>query len=169
VLVSGDVARLVRRPETVDDVFSRDVLGGVTGLDHVSVACADVDRSPAFYRDLLGLSLRGRGTGSAGPVGEITGLGDAQVEWADLALPDGRVLELLRLAGGPPVAGSGHFALGVAEADAVHRRLREAGVPLRSAPVVIDDEGDWQGVRCFDAEDPDGTVVELVQRPSTGS
>jgi diaminopimelate decarboxylase len=169
VLVSGDAARLVRRAETIDDVFSRDVLGGVTGLDHVSVACADVDRSLAFYRDLLGLSLRGRGTGSAGSVGEITGLGDAQVEWADLALPDGRVLELLRLPGGPPVAGSGHFALGVAEADAVHRRLREAGVPLRSDPVVIDDEGDWQGVRCFYAEDPDGTVVELVQRPSTRS
>ena len=141
----------------------------MTGLDHVSVACADVDRSLAFYRDLLGLSLRGRGAGSAGPVGEITGLGDAQVEWADLALPDGRVLELLRLPGGPPIPGSGHFALGVAEADAVHRRLREAGVPLRSEPVVIDDEGDWQGVRCFYAEDPDGTVVELVQRPSTRS
>jgi diaminopimelate decarboxylase len=165
VLVSGDAARLVRRAETIDDVFARDVAGGVTGLDHVSVACADVDRSLAFYRDLLGLSLRSRGTGSAGPVGEITGLGDAQVEWADLALPDGRVLELLRLPGGPPVAGAGHFALGVTEADAIHRRLREAGVPLRSEPVVIDDEGDWQGVRCFYAEDPDGTVVELVQRP----
>jgi diaminopimelate decarboxylase len=167
VLVSGDAARLVRRPETIDDVFARDVVPGVTGLDHVSVACADVDRSLAFYRDLLGLELRGRGTGSAGPVGEITGLGDAQVEWADLGLPDGRVLELLRLPGGAP--GSGHFALGVAEADVLHRRLDEAGVPLRSKPVVIDDEGDWQGVRCFYAEDPDGTVVELVQRPSTGS
>jgi hypothetical protein len=31
--------------------------------------------------------------------------------------------------------------------------------------VTIDDEGDWQGARCFYAEDPDGTVVELVERP----
>jgi catechol 2,3-dioxygenase-like lactoylglutathione lyase family enzyme len=168
VLVSGAEARLVRRAETIEDVFARDVMPGVTGLDHVSVACSDLDRSLAFYRDLLGLPLRDRGAGSAGAVGEILGTGDAQVEWADLALPDGRVLELLRLPGGPPSAGSGHFALGVAAAQAVHRRLREAGVPLRSEPVTIDDEGDWQGARCFYAEDPDGTVVELVERPPRG-
>ena len=130
----------------------------------MSVACSDLDRSLAFYRDLLGLALRDRGAGSAGAVGEILGTGDAQVQWADLALPDGRVLELLRLPGGPPSAGSGHFALAVAEAEAVHRRLREAGVPLRSEPVTIDDDGDWQGARCFYAEDPDGTVVELIER-----
>jgi lactoylglutathione lyase len=135
----------------------------------VSVACADLDRSLAFYRDLLGLDLRDRGAGSAGAVGEILGTGDAQVEWADLALPDGRVLELLRLPGGPPSAGSGHFALGVADAEALHRRLREAGVPLRSEPVTIDDAGDWQGARCFYAEDPDGTVVELIERTSARS
>jgi diaminopimelate decarboxylase len=168
VLVTGGAARLVRRAETVEDVFARDVMPGVTGLDHVSVACSDLDRSLAFYRDLLGLPLRDRGAGSAGAVGEILGTGDAQVEWADLALPDGRVLELLRLPGGPPSAGSGHFALGVAEAEAVHRRLREAGVPLRSEPVRIDDGGDWQGARCFYAEDPDGTVVELIERPPRG-
>jgi diaminopimelate decarboxylase len=171
VMVSGAAAALVRRAETIHDVFARDVVGepAVTGLDHVSVACADVDRSLAFYHGLLGLELRDRGTGSAGAVGEITGAGDAQVEWADLALPDGRVLELLRLPGDPPAPGSGHFALGVAQAETIHRRLREAGVPLRSEPVVIDDAGDWQGVRCFYAEDPDGTVVELIERPGARS
>jgi catechol 2,3-dioxygenase-like lactoylglutathione lyase family enzyme len=187
VLVRGAEAEVVRRAETVEDVFARDVvparlanqaatlaspLGpetGVRGLDHVSVACSDLDRSLAFYRDLLGLALRDRGAGWAGAVGEILGTGDAQVEWADLALPDGRVLELLRLPGGPPSAGSGHFALGVVEAETIHRRLREAGVPLRSEPVTIDDEGDWQGARCFYAEDPDGTVVELIERTSARS
>jgi catechol 2,3-dioxygenase-like lactoylglutathione lyase family enzyme len=175
VLVHGAEAEVVRRAETVEDVFARDAvparLGGegVRGLDHVSVACSDLDRSLAFYRDLLGLPLRDRGAGSAGAVGEILGTGDAQVEWADLALPDGRVLELLRLPGGPPSAGSGHFALGVAAAETIHRRLREAGVPLRSEPVTIDDEGDWKGARCFYAEDPDGTVVELIERRSARS
>ena len=32
-----------------------------TGLDHVSVTSGDLDRSLAFYRDLLGLKLRARG------------------------------------------------------------------------------------------------------------
>jgi catechol 2,3-dioxygenase-like lactoylglutathione lyase family enzyme len=141
-------------------------------------ACEDSTRVGCLLgpRPLAGLlprparaGLRDRGAGSAGAVGEILGTGDAQVEWADLALPDGRVLELLRLPGGPPSAGSGHFALGVADAEALHGRLREAGVPLRSEPVTIDDAGDWQGARCFYAEDPDGTVVELIERTSARS
>jgi hypothetical protein len=64
---------------------------------------------------------------------------------------------------------SGTFALGIADAEALHHRLREAGVPLRSEPVTIDDTGDWQGPRCFYAEDPDGTVVELIERTSARS
>lgn len=31
---------------------------GITGLNHVTVAVADVERSLAFYRDVLGCSVR---------------------------------------------------------------------------------------------------------------
>jgi catechol 2,3-dioxygenase-like lactoylglutathione lyase family enzyme len=44
-----------------------------------------------------------------------------------------------------------------------------AGVTVRSGPVLIEDEGDWHGFRCVYALDPDGFTVELLQRPSYGA
>jgi hypothetical protein len=69
VLVSGGDAELIRRAETAHDVGRRDrvprrLRGAdtrVLGVDHVAVSVADIDRSLAFYRDLLGLAVRERG------------------------------------------------------------------------------------------------------------
>ena len=108
-LVAGDSAELIRRHETIDDVFARDLIPErlraalrrtsdgwrATGLDHVSVTSGDLDRSLAFYRDLLGLALRARGDGLGAEELEITGVADASVRWADLELPHGQVLELI--------------------------------------------------------------------------
>lgn len=44
------------------------------GLDHVSISVADLDRSLAFYRDLLGLPVLGRGEESGGDIETITGI-----------------------------------------------------------------------------------------------
>ena len=44
-------------------------------------------------------------------------------------------------------------------------RLRAAGVTIRSrGPVAIEDDGDWAGVTCLYATDPDGFTVELIER-----
>ena len=75
-LVTGDSAELIRRHETIDDVFARDLIPErlrgrppamdgpagwrARGLDHVSVTSGDLDRSLAFYCGLLGLELRAR-------------------------------------------------------------------------------------------------------------
>ena len=40
-----------------------------------------------------------------------------------------------------------------------------AGVSVRSEPVLIEGDGDWSGVRCFYAVDPDGFTVEILERP----
>lgn len=180
VLVHGSEAELVKRAETIDDVFARDVipdrLGGsetVRRLDHVSVTVGDLDRSLAFYSELLGIPVLERGESVGGPVAEITGFPEARVLWADLALPGDQVLELLEYAsprgqprnGGTNDPGSGHVSLAVDDARAVHRLLVDAGVAVRSEPVLIEDDGDWSGVRCFYAFDPDGFPVEILERP----
>lgn len=191
VLVAGDSAELIRRHETIDDVFARDLVPGrlrdgdpdmngnegwrATGLDHVSVTSGELDRSLAFYRDLLGLTLRARGEGEGAQEFEVTGIPDAHVRWADLELPHGQVLELIEFVdprGRPfrPQAndpGATHIALRVADIDAIHDRLREANVSLRGEPVEITDPGAWQGARCFYTSDPDGITVELIQTPAS--
>jgi catechol 2,3-dioxygenase-like lactoylglutathione lyase family enzyme len=193
-LVTGTEAELIRRHETIEDVFARDLIperlrsdtlpaGGAgwraTGLDHVSVTCADLDRSLDFYCGLLGLDLRARGDAEGSSEFEITGIAEAKVRWADLQLPHGQVLELIAYVepAGEPIRpapndpGATHISLRVPDADASHARLREAGVPVRSKPVTIEAPGAWHGARAFYASDPDGVAIELIQpaAPAHGS
>ncbi len=184
-LVCGDLAELIRRHETIEDVFGRDLIPErlragsegmdgwrVTGLDHVSVTSGDLDRSLGFYRDLLGLTLRARGDGLGAKELEITGVANASARWADLELPHGQVLELIEYLAprgtpstpNPNDPGATHISLQVSDIEATYARLRDAGVGVRSEPVTISDPGAWEGVRCFYASDPDGVTVELIQR-----
>jgi diaminopimelate decarboxylase len=184
VLVQGSGAELIRRHETLADVFARDMIperlrrdGDGDGwrpaaLDHVSITCADLDASLDFYTGLLGIELRSRGDAQGGEFA-ITGIEDPQVRWADLILGDGRVLELIEFVDPrgtphrpqPNDAGATHISLRVADAVAVHARLREAGAEPRSEPVTIEASGDWNGSRAFYVGDPDGVTVELIERP----
>ena len=145
----------------------------VKGLDHVSVSVADIDRSVNFYHGLLGITLLGRGeddgptmTGPKGPV-------PSRFRYADLDLGSGQILELLqyltpkRRAIHPTVyaPGSGHLGIRVDDLDAALGRLKEAGVEPRFQPVTVEEPAWWSGARVVYVSDPDGTTVELVQRP----
>ncbi len=183
-LVSGASAELVRRHETIEDVFTRDLIPerlragsddpgwAATGLDHVSVTSGDLDRSLAFYCDLLGLALRARGDGLGAEELEITGVAGASARWADLELPHGQALELIEYltprgtpsTPSPNDPGATHISLQVTDIDATYARLRDAGVGVRSEPVTVAEPGAWNGVSCFYASDPDGVTVELIQR-----
>ena len=187
VLVTGNRVELIRRHETLDDVFGRDLIPehlrvtddtadarngwSATGIDHVSVTCGDLDRSLAFYCDLLGVPLRGRGDADGPSEFEVTGIVDPKVRWADLELPHGQVLELIEYERprGTPIRpepndpGATHISLRVPDADAACERLRAAGVTVRSDPVTIEAPGAWQGTRAFYAADPDGVTIELIQ------
>jgi catechol 2,3-dioxygenase-like lactoylglutathione lyase family enzyme len=183
VLVCGSEAELIRRHETLADVFARDAVpqrlrrdGGdgwrAAAIDHVSVTCADLDASLDFYAGLLGIELRGRGDAKGGEFA-ITGFEDPEVRWADLLLGDGRVLELIEFVDPPGEPhrpqpndpGATHISLRVADAFAIHERLREAGADCRSDPVTIETPGAWNGSRAFYVTDPDGVTVELIERP----
>jgi catechol 2,3-dioxygenase-like lactoylglutathione lyase family enzyme len=152
-----------------DDAFMTEIR-----LDHVSVTCADLDRSISFYRDVLGLAFLGRGESDGKDLSQITGLPDVRLRWAELDLGGGQLLELLQYTS--PVggavrqrtneAGSGHIGLAVDDIDAVYRRLVGAGATVRSEPVEISEAGDWDGVRSMYLLDPDGVTIELVERPS---
>lgn len=190
VLVNGAEAELIRRHETLDDVFGRDLIPErlelasdgaapwrATGLDHVSITCGDLDRSLAFYVDLLGFEPRARGEAQAGEF-DITGVADATVRWADLQLPHGQVIELIEYVEPrgtasrpePNDPGATHISLRVPDAGAIHERLRDAGVTIRSDPTTVEAPGAWHGVRAFYASDPDGVTVELIQlaQPAAG-
>jgi catechol 2,3-dioxygenase-like lactoylglutathione lyase family enzyme len=118
----------------------------VRGLDHVSVTVADLDRSLAFYRDLLGLRVRETGEEEGGQMATIVGFPGVRFRYADVELGDGRILELLQYLApaGTPITqrtsdpGSGHIAFLVADIDEAYAELVGAGVTVRSAPVTIE-------------------------------
>ena len=180
VLVKGGEAELIRRRETLHDVTRRERVPArlrgprpaVIGVDHVSIAVADLDRSLEFYQGLLGLTVRDRGEIDPALIERMTGISDAVVTFVDVELGS-RLLELLHYDTGepaPPVTqhlsqpGGIHIGLGVDDAQAVHERLAGAGVKPLSPPVPLPEDGsDWAGSLVFYVRDPDGVTVEIAQ------
>jgi catechol 2,3-dioxygenase-like lactoylglutathione lyase family enzyme len=144
----------------------------VKGLDHVSVTCGDLDASVRFYRDLLHLPLRAQGEADEPGLAEMTGLARARIRWAELDLGGGRILELVefleprgeRVDGNLNAPGRGHIGLEVDGIEELRAALAAARVRVRSEPVRLTEPGQWFGVRTMYAEDPDGMLIELVDR-----
>ncbi len=147
----------------------------VLGVDHVSVTVADLERSLAFYRDLLGIPVHGTGVEESASVTAVVGVDRARFRYADLDLGHGHILELLQYLtpkGTPRRSnvydpGSSHIAFLVDDLGAMLRHLESAGVRARSDPVDLDEPAWWAGARVVYLTDPDGATVELVQRPAS--
>ena len=143
------------------------------GLDHVSVTVRDLARSLAFYHELLGLPMLGTGEERGGAAAKVTGLRGAHFRFADLDLGSGQILELLEYlaplgtARGHSVndPGSGHVGIRVDDLASLIERLNQAGFVALSSPVELEGPPWWEGAKCVYVSDPDGVVVELVQRP----
>jgi diaminopimelate decarboxylase len=179
VLVRGGDAETIRRRETLDDVLRRERVpsrlrgeGRTLGFDHVALGVSDLDESIAFYGDVLGLRVRDRGRIEPELIERMTGVPDAVVDFADIEAGS-RVLELLeyRSPATRPSPRSGgrlggvHVALRVEDARAVHARLLAAGMAPFSDPVLLPDDGtDWSGALVFYVRDPDGVLLEIVER-----
>ena len=139
----------------------------VRNFSHVCVNVSDVERSLAFYRDLLGLEtifdveLAGPGleavAGERGAAGRMVGC----------RVPGGGgvTIELLCFAGReakrgrPGALGYSNVALSVDDLDAAWAALEARGARPLQRPVEVG------GVRMFFLVDPDGTPIEIIEFP----
>jgi len=148
----------------------------VSRIDHVGITVSDVDRALGFYRDLLGLRVVADTTISEPAVAELLGLDSVHLRIVDLDSGDGRIVELIqyvqpagrRIDYESSDAATEHIAFTVDDLAAVRARLAEAGAKIVSRrPLTIDDPGgSFDGAICLYVRDPDGAILELVQRPS---
>ena len=141
---------------------------------HTGFTVSDIERSLVFYRDVLGLTLVKRQTGTAPYLATITGFEGVRLETAHLQpAAGGSMLELLQYVShpAPPTdratnrPGNGHLCFKVDDVRAACAELRRRGVTLISEPAEITagaHAGGW-GVYL---RDPDGFTVELYQGPS---
>jgi catechol 2,3-dioxygenase-like lactoylglutathione lyase family enzyme len=129
------------------------VIREVTSVYRVELGCRDLERSVAFYRDLLGFPEAG---------------------FPEVPAPSGRCLRagsvLIQLTQAGPAARDGgwvnddrqrcvrHFGMKVGDIDAQIERLRAAGVRVLSPPADV-----LGGVRIAFFLDPDGARLEFIQ------
>ena len=127
-------------------------------VGYVILFVGDLERSVAFYRDVIGLPFKLEG--------------DGYVEFATqgtrLGLYDrNRLDELTGQDSAAPGRPGGEVVFLVGDVDGEAERLRAAGVTLLKGPV----DRAW-GHRTVHVEDPDGFVVELAveipRQPSEG-
>jgi catechol 2,3-dioxygenase-like lactoylglutathione lyase family enzyme len=144
-------------------------------LHHTGYTVSDLDRSVAFYRDLMGLEVLAQQEKQGGYLAAIVGYPDAHVKMAHLRAPaSGHVLELFEYiapAGETPErieprdVGTAHLCFLVDDLDAVYRRLVDAGVETFVSPPVLVDTGINTGGYGIYLRDPDGIVLEIFQPP----
>ena len=142
----------------------------IAGLEHVGLSVSDLDRSIAFYRDVIGFTvLRVIDSPPAMRLGEVVGLpgasariahmgtGKAMLELFEYRDPRGRPIPVDRTQ-----ADNGFIHVGITSTDtrADWERLRKAGVSFISAPVEY-----RPGVWIAYFRGPDGEVCELRQAP----
>lgn len=145
---------------------------GVRGLDHTSFTVSSIERSRAFYCDLLGCELLSRVEQKGEWVATIFGYEEGRIRLAVLRTPGSEhLIELIEFVAPPgapaPIeprfVGAGHLCFLVDDLDAEYERLRVAGVDSFVSPPVEGERADGGRWSALFLRDPDGILVELYR------
>jgi catechol 2,3-dioxygenase-like lactoylglutathione lyase family enzyme len=139
---------------------------------HTGFSVGNLERSIGFYRDVLGLELVGRQSGTAEYLSSVTGFSGVHLEMAffKASSEDDHLLELLEYASHPgePTPretnrpGNGHLCFVVDDIRSCYRELTAKGVRFVSEPALIT-AGVNRGAQAAYFRDPDGFTLELFQ------
>ena len=123
-------------------------MANIYGIHHVGVLVADLERALKFYGEALGL-VSNPARPDLGYPGVWLDVGDQQIHLMQLPNPD-------PLTGRPAHGGRDrHMALAVEDLDVLQQALESAGVPYTRSK---------SGRKALFCRDPDGNVLELVER-----
>ena len=143
----------------------------IKGIEHSCFTVSDLERSVAFYRDVLGLELvfTERSEASGDDRSQTLGVaksrlklaifrvGDAQLELIEYITPKGRPYDRQNCD-----IGTAHVAFKVDDIEAAYQALLARQVRFTGPPATIP-AGPMQGWRWTYFFDPDGISLELIQ------
>ena len=143
----------------------------ITRAHHTGFTVKSLERSLAFYRDILGFELAFQWNPQAPYIGQLVGYPDVDLHGAILRLPGTDVcLELLEYRNVEQVPvdmhngniGNGHIAFNVDNLLELYAELVAKGVTSVSPPVTPT-IGPNKGGKAVYLIDPDGFRVELIE------
>jgi catechol 2,3-dioxygenase-like lactoylglutathione lyase family enzyme len=144
----------------------------IIAADHTGITVASLERSLAFWQDVLGFELSHRAHHTGDLASEVTGVPGADISLAVLK-GYGHKIELLEYHASsdrkhvdvrPCDVGSVHVALLVDHLDAVLSAIAASGWKGAGKPQTLK-SGPNAGKRVVYVRDPDGTTIEFMQPP----
>jgi catechol 2,3-dioxygenase-like lactoylglutathione lyase family enzyme len=144
----------------------------ILAADHTGITVSNLERSLAFWRDVLGFELSHRAHQTGDLAAQITGVPGADILIAVLKAP-GHKIELLEYRAPanrthvhprPCDVGFVHVALTVDNLDAVLETIAASGWTAAGQPQTLT-LGPNAGKRVIYVRDPDGTTIEFMQMP----
>ena len=145
----------------------------IISADHTGITVENLERSLAFWRDMLGFELSHTAHQTGEPAKEITGVGGAEIKLAVLKTPGGHKIELLEYLAPPDRkhadvrpcdVGHVHVALLVDDLDAVLDKIAASGWKASGKPQILK-TGPNAGKRVVYVRDSDGTTIEFMELP----
>ncbi len=150
----------------------------IISADHTGITVSNLERSLAFWHDVLGFELSHTAHQTGELAREITGVAGAEIKLAVLRAPGGHKIELLEYVAPPDRkkdvdlrpcdVGSVHVALLVDDLDAVLEKISASGWKSAGKPQTLT-IGPNAGKRVVYVRDPDGTTIEFMEMPLRGS
>jgi catechol 2,3-dioxygenase-like lactoylglutathione lyase family enzyme len=149
----------------------------IISADHTGITVSNLERSLAFWRDLLGFELSHTAHQTGELAKEITGIAGAELKLAVLKAPGGHKIELLQYLAPsdrnhahlrPCDVGHVHVTLLVNDLDAVLEKISASGWKAAGKPQTLK-SGPNTGKRVIYVRDPDGTTIEFMQPPDQSS
>ena len=148
----------------------------ILAADHTGITVSNLERSLAFWRDVLGFEPSHTAHQTGEMAREITGVAGAEIKLAVVKAPGGHKIELLEYLAPPDRkrhgnlpscdVGSVHVALIVDDLEAILSAINASGWKAAGKPQTLQ-SGPNAGKRVVYVRDPDGTTIELMQQPLT--
>jgi glyoxylase I family protein len=147
----------------------------ILAADHTGITVSNLERSLAFWRDVLGFELSHTAHQTGEMASKITGVAGSEIKLAVVKAPGGHKIELLEYLAPPERkrhvdlrpcdVGFAHVALIVDDLDAILSAINASGWKAAGKPQTLR-SGPNAGRHVVYVRDPDGTTIEFMELPS---
>ena len=139
----------------------------ILGMNHTGFVVSDLEKSVAFYRDIVGLKAMEIRERDGGPISHILGYENTHIRIGELQYGDGHMIELIQYVHPPGVErpssernffGAAHIAFEVDDINATYEHMVSNGAQKLNPPMEL-----VPGKKGCYLQDPDGNWVELLE------